>query len=388
MGPLPRPGRWHELRIPVAWTPLQWSPIQAIDFEHYGGRVFWDRTAVVKDGREHILIEDTKPMGSTRGSTWEWVDKPVKSGKKAHTQAVPPRYGSHGVHYMKERIVQHMPSERARALSVLQEHIPKLGPTAASWGFFEVVKRIEDPDARRRIQLYTWFLKAIPDHPKGVSALKGLLSGYKAIKDPDPVGSVAAVMRECGVPRKTRYAFYTKYTRGEGTFIRTWLVLGPFPNSAQYPENAPSYPPESERVDLRKEYEGARGRARWKVHKSEGDLVDLAKIFTPNENVIGYAVCWVHSDRVRAAVLEVGSDDGCKLWVNRKLVLDRLALRSAAPRQDIVPIHLARGWNELFVKVEQGPKDWGFYAELVNHEGRGLLKDVKISTTPPPARRQ
>jgi hypothetical protein len=382
MGPLPKPGQWHELRLPLVWTPLHTRPIRGITFEQHGGRVVWDRTAVVKDGRDHVVIDDEMPTGSSKWSTWQWVEKPVKSGKKAHTQENPGGHGGHNVLYLKEPIVQHLPFDVSGAISTLQRHIPSLGPSDEALTFFNVLRTLARRDTRRQIELTTWFLKAIPDHPNGVRLLKSLLSAYDDIHDPDPVRAVEAVIEECRPPRAIRSEFRRKYTRGSGSFIRTWRVIGPFPN----PESrglATPYPPETEEVRLNEAYEAMGGKARWRFHRSEKELIDLAPLFKPNEHVVAYAVCWVYSDRVRFAALEVGSDDGCKLWVNRKVVLDHLIERAAEPRQDIVPIQLRRGWNEILVKIEQGKVDWSFYLELVDREGRGLLNEVTVSTTPP-----
>lgn len=61
LGPLPEPGKWQELRVPLAWTPLAARPIAGIAFGHVGGRVLWGRTALVAGGKEHVLIGDGTP---------------------------------------------------------------------------------------------------------------------------------------------------------------------------------------------------------------------------------------------------------------------------------------------------------------------------------------
>ena len=48
-------------------------------------------------------------------------------------------------------------------------------------------------------------------------------------------------------------------------------------------------------------------------------------------------------------------------------------------------IRLEAGWNELLVKIcKSGQGDtWAFWLELVAADGRGMPKDIEISTTPP-----
>ena len=382
IGPLPKLGEWQELRVPLPWTPLQCAPITGLTFEQYGGRVFWDRTAIAKDGVEYIVIEDERPAGSEYGEAWKWVDQPVKSGTKAHTQAQPQEHSVHGVLYLKDPIIQHLPFDLARLASVMQQQIPKLGPTEEAWGFFQEWCRIERPSRDRRIELAKWFLKTIPDHPRGTHLLKSLLEMFKDLKEPDPVGEVEKIIEECNVPRATRYAFRRENTAGENTFIRTWRVLGPFPNP-QGAGHAKPYPPETEEVRLDTEYDVIGGKARWKFHAAADNAVDLAKLFKPNEDVVAYAVCWVYSDKSRLVSLDAGSDDGIRLWLNRRLLLDKRIERRLEPRQDAVPCQLRQGWNELLVKIEQGKKDWAFCLELLDREARGLLKEVTIATTPP-----
>ena len=164
--------------------------------------------------------------------------------------------------------------------------------------------------------------------------------------------------------------------------MRTWRVLGPFPNPDGKGMATP-YPPEAEPIDLTRAYDGAGGKVRWKSHVWAEPKVDFKKVFRPTDNVVGYAVCWVYSDRRRTASVELGSDDGCRVWLNRKVILSKPEPRSAGPRQDVVPISLPRGWSELLVKVGQTTGEWELYVELIDPEGLSLLPAVRLSTRPP-----
>jgi len=205
MGPLPKPGQWHELRVPLAWTPAHCWPIRGIVFEQIGGRVYWDRTALVHEGKEHVVIEDEMPQGSERGD-WVWVDAPVKSGKRAHTNPPPERYGAHGVTYLREAFTQHMPFDPSRLAHLLEEQIPKMGPSEPAWRFFEVLRQTPPYVDRRHIDRIRWFLSVLPEHPRAGDLLKALLSYYKAMKEPDPLAAVEKVMEESNIPRAVREA--------------------------------------------------------------------------------------------------------------------------------------------------------------------------------------
>ncbi len=384
LGPLPKAGEWQELRVPLAWTPAYCYPLRGIVFEQVGGRVYWDRTAIVAGGREQVIVEDEMPAGSVRGD-WQWVETPVKSGKRAHTNPPPERYGAHGVVYLRDPLTLHLPFDPARAALLLQEQIPRLGASEEAWEFFEVLRGILPTGGPRQADRIRWFLSELPEHPKALTLLKSLLDYYQDAKEPDPLAAVDRVMEESKLPRSVRYEFRRKFGSAEASFIRTWRVLGPFPSPGGS-GHAKAFPPETEPVALDRDYEVVGGRARWRFHSSDGNLIDLERLFKPNEHVVAYAVCWVRAPKAMQVSFEAGSDDGMKLWLNRKLLLDRAEPRPAEPRQDTAPAELKAGWNEVLVKVDQTTRQWGFYLELLDAEARGLLKEVTVSATPPTGR--
>jgi hypothetical protein len=145
-------------------------------------------------------------------------------------------------------------------------------------------------------------------------------------------------------------------------------------------------PPEAGRVDLQKEYPGAKGPLRWRAHASPADYVDLAELFKIQDPAVGYAVAWVRPARARRVVLSLGSNDGIKVWVNGKLVTDRAVSRSAAPGQDRATCDLTAGWNELRVKVDNTGGPWGFYLEVRDAATDRPLAGLEYRTTPPEAK--
>ncbi|MCP4454269.1 MAG: hypothetical protein GY809_22645 [Planctomycetes bacterium] len=74
----------------------------------------------------------------------------------------------------------------------------------------------------------------------------------------------------------------------------------------------------------------------------------------------------------RKAVLELGSDDGVKVWVNRKLVHAHNVTRSAERGQDKVDITLNKGRSTILVKINQGAGGWGFVSCLTDKDGKAL----------------
>ena len=158
-----------------------------------------------------------------------------------------------------------------------------------------------------------------------------------------------------------------------GTFVRSWLLCGPFPCAPGEPDTvrrvahdadhlaaaggeAAVRPREGEPVA------GAAGTPAWLRHDSPADTLDFAKAlaaYPPLENAVAYAYGVVHSDRAQSAWLATGSDDTLKVFLNGTCVLDRYVFRGIVKDQDLVPIRLARGTNRILVKVLNGAGGWG-----------------------------
>ncbi len=60
----------------------------------------------------------------------------------------------------------------------------------------------------------------------------------------------------------------------------------------------------------------------------------------------------------------MGSDDGCKVWLNGKCVHEYQGRRGVVADQDRIVLDLKAGWNTLLVKVEQYTGGWGLVARL------------------------
>jgi hypothetical protein len=164
-------------------------------------------------------------------------------------------------------------------------------------------------------------------------------------------------------------------------FLHDWQLLGPFPNKDDHGHDA-IYPPETEKTDLSTEFIGINGKIRWKAYRSARDKIDLERYFRHSQAGVAYAVCWVRGD-ARKVVLATGSDDGIKVWLNRKVVLDRKTHREAVPGEDTELVELAPGWNELLVKVDNKFGTWAFYLELRDPATGKRPEGLVVRATPP-----
>ncbi|UCE42527.1 MAG: DUF2961 domain-containing protein [Candidatus Aminicenantes bacterium] len=153
-------------------------------------------------------------------------------------------------------------------------------------------------------------------------------------------------------------------------FITDWNLIGPF-NAPDMSFLQTAYPPERE-IDTKKTYRG-KGNIplRWeKIQAEPSGYMRLENRITPSERGIVYGLVYVFSPDKRDAFMQVGSDDGVRLWLNKELIHTNPAYRGAYPDQDRIPVSLKKGWNTLLIKVLQGGGGWGYYVRFVDPEGQ------------------
>jgi len=127
--------------------------------------------------------------------------------------------------------------------------------------------------------------------------------------------------------------------------LRFFQVIGPFDAGKPQAWNTPRGP-EGKPFDLRARLSGLHWHAR---EAPRGDAVlSLSSLATPNTAV--YAHARFRPDKAGVATLDVGADGGVRVWLNGKLVLDRLAPMPFLRDLHMVKITLREGNNELLVK--------------------------------------
>jgi hypothetical protein len=167
--------------------------------------------------------------------------------------------------------------------------------------------------------------------------------------------------------------------------IDRWSIIGPFDNppAADDPVGRGlfiEYPPEKE-INLKAEYPGKQGPVRWQMvstrindsARSSGAGINFLDYYidTPNWGV-AYAYTRIHAPADQRALFNFGSDDGAKVWLNGKQIVQAHCARGAALSQHKEPILLRKGWNALLVKVEQMSGGWGFLYRIDNEAGKPL----------------
>jgi hypothetical protein len=154
-------------------------------------------------------------------------------------------------------------------------------------------------------------------------------------------------------------------------YILDWVLAGPF---QQKDKDARAlfdigFAPERQGGAEVKWSRVTKGVEKWDINLSEA--------LGGADDVVAYARTQVWLPAARDARLELGSDDGIKVWLNHAVVHANNTERGPAPRQDVVNVKLNEGWNELLLKVTNRSGGWAFGCRLRQPDG-SALEGLKI----------
>ena len=156
-----------------------------------------------------------------------------------------------------------------------------------------------------------------------------------------------------------------------------WHIIGPFDNPDRMGHSI-VYPPELS-VDLEAQYPGKNGEAvRWQPARFvEWDPINLKQFDDESRHYEGTAYLFreFHSESDTRIDCNFGSDDGLKLWVNDKLVIDVDVYRGMSLQDHLITLDIRKGRNTILAKVTQGVGGWDFQMRPVtDHRIEALLE--------------
>ncbi|WCJ59533.1 HEAT repeat domain-containing protein [Fontisphaera persica] len=147
-------------------------------------------------------------------------------------------------------------------------------------------------------------------------------------------------------------------------FVLSWLLSGPYvkegkDGAALFEE---VFPPEQ-----------TGGQAEWRpVTAARNGVVALDKLLRGGNDRVAYLKTLIVSEQEQEILLEMGSDDGIKVWLNGKVVHANNATRPCTPGQDKKKVRLVKGVNAMLVKITQGGGEWAGVVRLRTADGRDL----------------
>ena len=153
----------------------------------------------------------------------------------------------------------------------------------------------------------------------------------------------------------------------DGTFIKEWLVLGPF-----FPEDL--------ETDFLASVNGevfanpkpgdtlttANGETlTWTVYRSQENIVNLLDAVGNHQEAVCYAFCLLESNMDGDGEILVGSDDGVVVFLNDQRVHTQIVGRPLVADEDRVTVSLRRGKNRCLIKVSNGLGNWALTTRVL-----------------------
>ena len=177
-----------------------------------------------------------------------------------------------------------------------------------------------------------------------------------------------------------------------GEFLRSWLLCGPFPLQG-IDESAPDvvHLPGFETDFLRahggeadprvqdgqvEAFEG--GSNTWFLYTSDKFEVDLDVAISDKPLVVGYGYCEIESPNDQVWILALGSNDGCRVWLNGEQIWDYTEGRTVTADDDLIAVTLHKGRNTLLLKVEERGNNWGFCIRLLPFEMESFAERFQL----------
>ena len=171
------------------------------------------------------------------------------------------------------------------------------------------------------------------------------------------------------------------------SYIKEWLVAGPFPNCEDcstvsyhhdercegfYTDYLKSIGGEKNAIPtdgMKVKYSEKNIERTWFKIQSTEDKIHLTDL-NPKDMVVAYAFCQVESPKKQKSILSIGSNDGIRVFLNGDEVHESHDYngRWLQPDNDYVPVELKQGTNNLMLKIDQGTGDFGYVARFLDYD--------------------
>jgi len=236
-------------------------------------------------------------------------------------------------------------------------------PVLRSLAIEGIVRQASDEAAGHSADQRTEALAAGFELATRVEDKRRVLSGLARVPNRTTLEMVRKAATDPAVQAEAQAALVQITQKLRLSFIQDWLVCGPYRKAGAVGARAMF------EIPFGPEQAGA--KVQWRA-MPRGEQVNLAALFPGEENCVAYLKAEVIAPAAADALLLLGSDDGVKAWLNGKLVHANNIDRGDVADQDQAAIRLAKGSNELLLKITQGGGGWSARARVVGTDGQPI----------------
>jgi hypothetical protein len=205
---------------------------------------------------------------------------------------------------------------------------------------------------------------------QAAAQIAGAIRGVNPELATSTLEKIVAVTKNNPTQRAVAESILNQINASSG-FITAWQFAGPYEESGKGFDALFDTAFAPEKPD---------GKVSWKLLPAGTNpqmpyVLDFLKAIG-GEQRVAYARTRVYSPSAQKARLELGSDDGVKVWLNGKVVYAKNIARPIVVGSDKVDVDLQEGWNVVMLKVTQNNLGWEFCARFVKPDG-GRLGGLK-----------
>ena len=159
-------------------------------------------------------------------------------------------------------------------------------------------------------------------------------------------------------------------------WITNWYLLGPIQLEESFnevdhlvgfeTEVLASHGGESNfNIDIGKVVTFNNSSSAWTKYSSPDSTINLDKAISNKSYIAAYAYKEILTEDEGTYIFSIGTNDGGRLWINGQEVWDYPGARGLKPDDNLIPILLKKGKNDILLKVEERGNSWGFCARIL-----------------------
>ena len=177
------------------------------------------------------------------------------------------------------------------------------------------------------------------------------------------------------------YLFAQQDTLQYYDWIKTWHLLGPI--QLEENSNEINHLPGFDNGVLSHEDNGidiniGSSNLDWIKYTSPDSIINLDVAISNKTYVAAYAYKEIYAKNEGTYIIALGTNDGGRLWVNGMELWDYPGARGLTPDDNLIPVFLNKGKNEIHLKVEERGNSWGFCFRIIPFNIESFVESGKI----------